>query len=117
MCVRAADVVLSGGSTMFPNMQERMEREVQAQAPTHAKVRVIAPAERVFSVWIGGAILSGLSSFEEVRARACVRVCVCVRAMSLSVFVPLSWYVCIPVCVCICVCVCVSCLFVGCVTP
>jgi actin-related protein len=30
------------------------------------KVKVIAPAERRFSVWIGGSILSGLSSFDSM---------------------------------------------------
>jgi len=30
------------------------------------KVKVVAPAERRFSVWIGGSILSGLSSFSNM---------------------------------------------------
>jgi len=33
-------------------------------APNTIKVRVIAPEERRFSVWIGGSILSSLSSFQ-----------------------------------------------------
>lgn len=31
------------------------------------KVRVVAPPERKFSVWIGGSILSSLSTFSQVR--------------------------------------------------
>ena len=30
------------------------------------KVKVIAPAERKYSVWIGGSILSGLTTFSQM---------------------------------------------------
>ena len=39
-------------------------------SPSHVhvvKVRVVAPPERKFSVWIGGSILSSLSTFSQVR--------------------------------------------------
>ena len=35
-------------------------------APAKVKVKINAPGERKFSVWIGGAILSNLSSFETM---------------------------------------------------
>jgi len=57
------NVVLSGGSTMFENIGERMTNEMQALAPSSMNVKVIAPPERKFSVWIGGSILSSLSTF------------------------------------------------------
>mmetsp|Transcript_42372 Transcript_42372/g.64117 ORF Transcript_42372/g.64117 Transcript_42372/m.64117 type:complete len:257 (+) Transcript_42372:3-773(+) len=61
-----ANIVLSGGSTMFPNMGERITKEVSALAPANVRVRVIANPERKYSVWIGGSILSSLSTFQQM---------------------------------------------------
>jgi len=61
-----ANVVLSGGTTMFEGIQERMTKELVALAPSTTKVRVIAPAERKYSVWIGGSILSSLTTFGQM---------------------------------------------------
>ncbi len=61
-----ANVVLSGGTTMFPGLPERVENELRVLAPGSAKVKVIAPPERKYSVWIGGSILSSLSTFQQM---------------------------------------------------
>ena len=61
-----ANVVLSGGTTMFPGLPERVENELRVLAPGSAKVKVIAPPERKYSVWIGGSILSSLSTFQSM---------------------------------------------------
>jgi len=60
------NIVLSGGSTMFPGMAERVQRELQAMAPAAMKIKIIAPPERKYSVWIGGSILASLSSFQQM---------------------------------------------------
>ena len=60
------NVVLSGGSTMLPGIGERMTKELCALAPSTVKVKVIAPPERKYSVWIGGSILSSLSTFQQM---------------------------------------------------
>ncbi|EAL62685.1 hypothetical protein DDB_G0289507 [Dictyostelium discoideum AX4] len=57
-------VVLSGGSTMFPGIVDRMNKELTALAPSTMKIKIIAPPERKYSVWIGGSILASLSSFQ-----------------------------------------------------
>jgi len=59
------NVVLSGGSTMYEGIGERMTKEIQTLAPSSMQVKVIAPPERKFSVWIGGSILSSLSTFSS----------------------------------------------------
>ncbi|KAK7479204.1 hypothetical protein BaRGS_00029548 [Batillaria attramentaria] len=59
------NIFLVGGSTMFPGMAERMQKEIQALVPPAAKVKVIAPPERKLSVWIGGSILASLSTFQS----------------------------------------------------
>jgi actin-related protein len=60
------NIVLSGGSTMFPGIADRMQKEISAMAPTAMKVKVIAPPERKYSVWIGGSILASLSTFASM---------------------------------------------------
>ena len=60
------NIVMSGGTTMFPGIPERLSKEVTALAPTTMKVKVVAPQERKFLVWIGGSILSSLSTFQTL---------------------------------------------------
>jgi len=59
------NIVLSGGSTMFPGFADRMKKEVSALAPPTHTVKIVAPPERKYSVWIGGSTLSSLSTFQE----------------------------------------------------
>ncbi|KAK4536095.1 hypothetical protein CDCA_CDCA07G2120 [Cyanidium caldarium] len=61
-----ANVVLSGGSTMFPGIADRMQRELASVAPSSVKIKLVAPAERKYSVWIGGSILASLSTFQQM---------------------------------------------------
>ena len=61
-----ANVVLSGGTTVFEGLPARMQRELAALAPASSKVKVVAPPERKYSVWIGGSILSSLSTFQQM---------------------------------------------------
>lgn len=60
------NIVLSGGSTMFPGIADRMSKEISALAPSSMKIKVVAPPERKYSVWIGGSILASLSTFQQV---------------------------------------------------
>jgi actin beta/gamma 1 len=60
------NIVLSGGTTMFPGIAERLTKEVTALAPSTMKIKVIAPPERKYSVWIGGSILSSLSTIASM---------------------------------------------------
>jgi actin-related protein len=60
------NTVLSGGTTMFPNIDLRLTKEMTALAPASIRVKIVAPPERKYSVWIGGSILSSLSTFQEM---------------------------------------------------
>jgi actin len=60
------NIVMSGGTTMFNGIAERMNNEMSALAPDSMTIKIIAPPERKYSVWIGGSILSSLSTFEEM---------------------------------------------------
>ncbi|OMJ65823.1 hypothetical protein SteCoe_37570 [Stentor coeruleus] len=55
-------IILSGGNTLYAGIGERFTKELINRAPS-MKVKVISPPERKFSVWIGGSILSSMSSF------------------------------------------------------
>ncbi|MEQ2170606.1 hypothetical protein GOODEAATRI_002050 [Goodea atripinnis] len=73
-----ANTVLSGGTTMYPGIADRMQKEITALAPTtmkikkfcistsHLSLQIIAPPERKYSVWIGGSILASLSTFQQM---------------------------------------------------
>ncbi len=61
-----SNIVLSGGTTMFPGIAERLTKEITALAPPTMKIKVVAPPERKYSVWIGGSILSSLSTFQSM---------------------------------------------------
>lgn len=61
-----SNIVLSGGTTMYSGLPERMQKEITALAPSTMKVKVIAPPERKYSVWIGGSILASLSTFQQM---------------------------------------------------
>ncbi|KAH0495256.1 hypothetical protein TgHK011_008821 [Trichoderma gracile] len=47
------NIVMSGGTTMYPGLSDRMQKEITALAPSTMKVKIIAPPERKYSVWIG----------------------------------------------------------------
>ena len=74
-CVKRADlemrkelfenITLSGGNTMFEGLSDRLTKEVGALVPPAMKVKVLAPVERKFSVWIGGSALATLSNFQS----------------------------------------------------
>eukprot|EP01071_Lankesteria_metandrocarpae_P000898 Lankesteria_metandrocarpae@DN1127_c0_g1_i1.p1 len=50
-----AAVILSGGSTMFPGLPERLTKELKFTAPPQARssVRVVANDDRLFADWLG----------------------------------------------------------------
>ncbi|XP_072016018.1 actin, cytoplasmic 2-like [Amphiura filiformis] len=61
-----ANVVISGGSSMFPGIADRMNKEMTGLAPSTMKVKIIAPPERKYSAWIGGSILASFSTFQQM---------------------------------------------------
>ncbi|CAF0773171.1 unnamed protein product [Rotaria sordida] len=60
------NIVLSGGTTMYPGIANRIEKEIKILAPSTKKVKIIAPSERKHTVWIGGSVLSSLATFETM---------------------------------------------------
>ena len=61
-----SQIVLSGGSTMFPGFGDRLLNEVRKKAPKDMKIRISAPPSRKFSTWTGGSILASLATFKTM---------------------------------------------------
>lgn len=59
------NTVLSGGTTVYPGIADLMQ-EITALAPSIMKIKIIAPPEHKYSVWIGGSILVSLSIFQQI---------------------------------------------------
>ncbi|KAF4320692.1 hypothetical protein BBO99_00005003 [Phytophthora kernoviae] len=61
-----SQIILSGGSTLFPGFGDRLLAEVRKKAPKDIKIRISAPPTRVYSTWIGGSILASLATFKNM---------------------------------------------------
>ncbi|MFX1256846.1 MAG: actin, cytoplasmic 2, partial [Promethearchaeota archaeon] len=63
------NIFLSGGSSMFPNLKSRIYQELELELAKKKKknqgIRIIAPRERTFSVWVGGSILATIPEFSD----------------------------------------------------
>ncbi|KAE8157720.1 actin family [Aspergillus tamarii] len=59
------NVILSGGTSMLPGIADRLHQHLTSLSPANIKVKVVAPPERRYSTWIGGSILSSLSTFQD----------------------------------------------------
>jgi actin len=61
-----ANIVLSGGTTMYEGLADRLNKEITALAPPTMKVKIVAPPERKYAVWVGGSILASLATFPQM---------------------------------------------------
>jgi len=57
------NIIMSGGSTMYEGMADRLKQELVSRAPSGAEIRVVAAADRKYAVWKGGSTLASLSTF------------------------------------------------------
>lgn len=58
------NIVLAGGTTLFPGMDIRMNKEMISLAPPTMAVRTIAEPWRKYSAWAGGSLLASSDDFE-----------------------------------------------------
>ncbi|XP_017015662.2 actin-like protein 53D [Drosophila takahashii] len=61
-----ANIVLSGGTTMFRNIEHRFLQDLTKMAPPSIRIKINASPDRRFSVWTGGSVLASLSSFQNM---------------------------------------------------
>ena len=60
------NIILSGGTTMFDGIGERLLTEIESRAPKSISVKVVASPDRKFAVWRGGSTLTSLSTFASM---------------------------------------------------
>jgi len=63
-----ANILLAGGVTLTPRFGARLKKSLEGLAPATLTdtLNIIAPDNRLYSVWIGGSILSSLSTFQQM---------------------------------------------------
>lgn len=59
------NIIMSGGSTMYEGIADRLKKELVARAPSGAEIRIVAAADRKYAVWKGGSTLASLSTFNS----------------------------------------------------
>ena len=60
------NIILSGGTSLYEGIGERLLHEIEARAPKDINVKVIAGPDRRFYVWRGGSTLTSLSTFSSM---------------------------------------------------
>ena len=60
------NIILSGGTTLYEGIGERLLKEIESRAPKSITVKVIASPDRRFAVWRGGSTLTSLSTFASM---------------------------------------------------
>ena len=59
------NIILSGGSTLYEGLPDRLEKEMNAKVQKPGMIKVLAFQDRHYSEWTGGSILCSLSTFES----------------------------------------------------
>jgi actin len=57
------NIIMSGGTTMYEGMPDRLKSEISALAPPGSEVRIVATSDRKYAVWKGASTLASLSTF------------------------------------------------------
>ncbi|XP_006885877.1 PREDICTED: actin-related protein T2 [Elephantulus edwardii] len=60
------EIVLSGGSTLFLGLDDRLLRELEQLATKGTPIKITGPPDRWFSTWIGASIVTSLNSFKQM---------------------------------------------------
>ena len=59
-------IVLVGGNMLFPNIAERISRNIKSFGGNTISYKLLVPGERKYSVWIGGSVLASLKTFNSI---------------------------------------------------
>ncbi len=64
-----SSIVLCGGNTLFPGLQERLTKELRALAPANMKPTIISLPERQSLAWRGGSSLAKFGNVKWITAK------------------------------------------------
>jgi len=57
------NIIMSGGTTMYEGIADRLKSEITALAPGGSEIRIVASPDRKYAVWKGASTLASLSTF------------------------------------------------------
>ena len=57
------NIIMSGGSTMYEGIADRLKSEIANLAPAGSEIRIVAAPDRKYAVWKGASTLASLSTF------------------------------------------------------
>ncbi|KAJ3671210.1 hypothetical protein LUZ60_008636 [Juncus effusus] len=60
------NIILTGGSTLFPQFAQRLERELRPLVPDNYKVKIRSQEDAMVGVWKGGSVLGSSPEFESM---------------------------------------------------
>ncbi|XP_053436292.1 actin-related protein T1-like [Nycticebus coucang] len=60
------EIVMSGGSSLFPGLEERLMKELDQLASIGTPIKITASSDRCFSAWIGASIMTSVSTFKQM---------------------------------------------------
>lgn len=61
-----SNVIVSGGNSLVDNFQRRLNNELLVMLPTSYKIKMPTTNDRQYLSWIGGAVVSALSTFQSM---------------------------------------------------
>ena len=62
------NIVLSGGSSMFPGLRARMLNELKCKLNNDdIEINIITDSQRKYSAWIGGSMFGSLGTFGDIQ--------------------------------------------------
>ncbi|KFK33848.1 hypothetical protein AALP_AA5G067700 [Arabis alpina] len=59
-------IILTGGSTLFPQLKERLKGELRPLVPDHFDVKITTQEDPILGVWRGGSLLASSPDFESM---------------------------------------------------
>ena len=59
------NIILSGGTTMYDGIGERLKSEIEKASPPGSEIRIVATSDRKYAVWVGASTFCSLDSFES----------------------------------------------------
>ncbi|XP_069127406.1 actin-5-like [Argopecten irradians] len=61
-----SNVVLTGGTSLLPGFDARLQKELNRLVPVGMTCRVTAPPDRLTSAWLGGSMMASLPTFNAM---------------------------------------------------
>jgi centractin len=61
-----SSIIVAGGTSLFTGFNERLHKSIQRLVSREINITLLAPKNRKFSCWIGGATVSSLKAFKKM---------------------------------------------------